>query len=65
MTTTRPNFYLGTEAPAESLPHSGLTESTPGTAEITLDAKKLIGLSEYSYEADEDAIIAASLLIHE
>lgn len=61
MTTTRPNFYVGSEAPD---PH-GLTESTPGTSEITLDAKKLIGYSEYSYEADEDAIVAVLPIIQE
>lgn len=53
MTTTRTNFYVGSEAPG-----SDPTESTPGTAEITLDAKKLIGMSQYSYESDEDSIIA-------
>jgi HK97 family phage major capsid protein len=61
MTTSRPNFYVGTEAPD---PH-GLTESTSGTALITLDAKKLIGYSEYSYEADEDAIVAVLPIIQE
>lgn len=53
LTTTRTNFYVGTENPG-----SDPTNSEPGTANITLDAKKLIGVSEYSYESDEDAIFA-------
>jgi HK97 family phage major capsid protein len=53
LTTTRTNFYTGSEAPG-----SDPTQSTPGTDDITLNATKLIGLSEYSYEADEDSIIA-------
>ncbi len=61
MTTSRPNFYLGGEAPALS----DLTTSEPGTGRITLDAKKLIGISEYSYEADEDAIIAILPMLQE
>ena len=51
--TTRTTFYKGSEAPG-----SDPTESTPGTDTITLNAKKLIGFSEYSYEADEDSIVA-------
>lgn len=51
--TTRTRFYRGSEAPG-----SNPTESTPGTGLITLNAKKLIGFSEYSYEADEDSIVA-------
>jgi HK97 family phage major capsid protein len=51
--TTRTTFYKGSEAPG-----SDPTESTPGTDLITLNAKKLIGYSEYSYEADEDSIVA-------
>lgn len=51
--TTRTTFYKGGEAPG-----SDPTESTPGTDSITLNAKKLIGYSEYSYEADEDSIVA-------
>lgn len=58
MTTTRPNFYVGAEAPA-----SNPTASNPGTGGITLDAKKLIGMSDYSYEADEDSIIAVLNII--
>jgi len=58
MTTTRPNYYVGAEAPG-----SDPTASNPGTAGITLDAVKLIGMSDYSYEADEDSIIAVLNII--
>jgi len=51
LATTRTTFYLGTEGTAPSA-------SDPGTADITLDAGKLIGIAQYSYEADEDSIIA-------
>lgn len=53
MVTTRPTFYVGSENPG-----SDPTASSPGTAQPTLDAKKLIGMSPYSYEADEDSIAA-------
>jgi HK97 family phage major capsid protein len=53
MTTTRPVFKVGAENPG-----SNPGASNPGTANITLDAKKLIGMSDYSYEADEDSIVA-------
>jgi HK97 family phage major capsid protein len=61
MTTTRPNFYIGGEAPTDA----DLLYSDTGTGKITLDAKKLIGISEYSYEADEDSIIAVLPMIQE
>ncbi len=60
MTTTRTSFFVGSEAPG-----SDPTASEPGTSDITLDAKKLIGMSEYSYESDEDAIIAVLPLLTE
>jgi len=60
MTTTRTSFYVGSEAPG-----SDPTESTPGTSNITLDAAKLTGMSNYSYEVDEDAIIAVLPMIQD
>lgn len=51
LSTTRTKFYKGTEASAPSA-------SDPGTAGLTLDAEKLIGIAQYSYEADEDSIVA-------
>lgn len=50
--TTRPTFYVGSENPG-----SNPTESSPGTANMTLVAAKLIGKTAFSYEADEDSII--------
>jgi HK97 family phage major capsid protein len=50
--TTRTPFYVGSEAPG-----SDPVSSQPGTGTITLDAKKLIGVADYSYEADEDSIV--------
>ena len=50
--TTRTAFQLGSEAPA-SEPSRG----NPSTDKVILSAKKLIGVAEYSYEADEDAIL--------
>jgi HK97 family phage major capsid protein len=60
MTTTRPTFKVGSENPG-----SDPTASNPGTANITLDAKKLIGMSDYSYEADEDSIVAVLPMLTE
>ena len=51
LSTTRPTFYKGSEG-------GSTTNSDPGTSDLTLDAKKLIGVCEYSYESEEDAIIA-------
>lgn len=50
--TTRPTFYVGSENPG-----SNPNESSPGTANMTLVAAKLIGKTAFSYEADEDSII--------
>lgn len=50
--TTRPTFYKGSENPG-----SNPTESSPGTGNVTLTAQKLIGRTNFSYEAEEDAII--------
>lgn len=58
MTTTRPAFYVGSEGGTP-------TNSDPGTSQPTLDAKKLIGQSTYSYEADEDAIVAILPMLQE
>lgn len=52
LATTRPTFRSGV---AEN---NAPTGSDPGSAGLTLNAAKLIGMTQYSYEADEDAIIA-------
>ena len=51
LSTTRPVFYVGSEGGTP-------TKSDPGTGNLILNAKKLIGQTDYSYEADEDALIA-------
>jgi HK97 family phage major capsid protein len=58
--TTRTQFYKGSEAPG-----SNPTASNPGTGSITLDSTKMIGVAEYSYEADEDSIIAILPMLQE
>lgn len=50
--TARTAFRKGSEAPG-----SDPASSEPGTGLVTLDAQKLIGIADYSYEADEDSII--------
>lgn len=51
LNTTRPTFFL------ETTENVAATESTPGTAKLVLDAKKLMGRVDFSYEVDEDSII--------
>lgn len=51
LATTRPKFKIGAE-------NSAPTAGDPGTSGLTLTSKKLIAKVEYSYEADEDSIIA-------
>jgi hypothetical protein len=58
--TSRTEFYTGSEAPG-----SDPTGSNPGTGNITLDTAKLIGMAEYSYESDEDSIIAILPMLQE
>lgn len=53
LSTTRPTFRKGSENPG-----SDPDDSDAGTGDITLTAAKLIGICNYSYEADEDSIIA-------
>lgn len=58
--TTRTEFFTGSEAPG-----SDPTASNPAFANITLETAKLIGIAEYSYEADEDSIIAILPMLQE
>jgi HK97 family phage major capsid protein len=51
LVTTRPSFTLTAEGVSA-------TESNPTLANRTLNSKKFTGLSTYSYELDDDAIIA-------
>lgn len=52
LSTTRAKFYY------ESTEATAATESTPGTGKVILDAKKFMSKVLFSYESDEDAIIA-------
>ena len=51
--TTRTPWRAGSEAPG-----SQAATGQPGTGEIVLASKKFIAVADYSYEADEDSIIA-------
>lgn len=56
-----PEFYVGalggTTIPPVGGENAAATENTPGTAQPTLTAVKLMGESQYSYEIDEASII--------
>ena len=58
--TTRTQFFKGSEAPG-----ANPTGSNPNFSAITLDSTKMIGFAEYSYEADEDSIIAILPMLQE
>ena len=58
MLTTRPSFFLTGETQAA-------ISSDVGTAAPTLNAKKLTGMVPYSYEADEDSIVAILPMLQE
>lgn len=60
LVTTRPTFKVGSENPG-----SDPAESSPGTGNIVFNAAKLIGMTNYSYEADEDSIIAILPMVTE
>ena len=60
LVTTRPTFYAGSENPG-----SDPTESSPATAQLTFSAAKLIGMTNFSYEADEDAILSILPMVTE
>lgn len=52
LSTTRPTFYRN------AVQNRNARASTPGTGKFTLTTSKLMALVQYSYEADEDSIIA-------
>jgi len=54
--TSFPEFKLQDEASSTS-PGTNSAQNV-GTANVTLDTFKLVGISEYSYEVDEDSILA-------
>jgi len=49
--TSRPTFNVAGEG-------TSATSTDIGTANVTLDTAKLIGMSEYTYEIDEDSVLA-------
>ncbi len=56
--TTNTEFFGISEAGAA-------VEDTPSTAEIVLAARKFMGKAQYSYESDEDSIIAVLPMLQE
>jgi len=57
--TSRPEFKLQKEATAGGYTNPADTGTqNVGTANVTLDTFKLVGVSEYSYEVDEDSVLA-------
>lgn len=49
--TSRPTFSVAKEG-------TDASSTNIGTANVTLDTAKLIGMSEYTYEIDEDSVLA-------
>lgn len=52
LNTTRPQFY------AETTQNADATPSDPGTGNTTLQTVRVVGETDFSYELDEDSIIA-------
>lgn len=59
ITTSVPKFYH------ESVESTATTESAPGTTKATLTAKKFMGNTDFSYEVEEDSIIAVLPMVQE
>ncbi len=58
--TGRTPYRLGSENPGSD-PVGG----QPAFSQVTLDTSKLIGIAEYSYESDEDSVIAILPMLQE
>ena len=56
--TVRTGFTAGSESPTPASLGAYLNYGNPSLAQITLDAKKMIGIASYSYEANEDSVVA-------
>lgn len=56
--TVRTAFSAGSESPTPSTLAAYLHHGNPTLDQITLDAKKMIGIASYSYEANEDSVLA-------
>jgi hypothetical protein len=61
--TTLPSFWIGGSAGVQQ--NVATDPSDPGTAQPTLTSKKLMGETQYSYEADESSIIPILGLVEE
>lgn len=59
LVTTRPVFYLETTENVEATP------SNIGTSKVTLNAKKMMGRVDFSYELEEDSIIPILPMVQE
>lgn len=56
--TVRTAYKVGSESPTPASLAAYYQQGSPTLANITLDAKKMIGLASYSYESTEDSVIA-------
>ena len=56
--TVRTAFTAGSESPTPASLAAYLHYNNPTLAQITLDAKKMIGIASYSYESNEDSVVA-------
>ena len=56
--TVRTSFAPGSESPTPASLAAYFQQGSPTLANITLDAKKMIGLASYSYESNEDSVVA-------
>lgn len=63
--TVRTPFNQGAEASIPSTIEAYLGGGQPTLANITLDAKKMIGIASYSYESNEDSVIAVLPMIQD
>jgi len=56
--TVRTAFAPGSESPTPASLAAYFQKGSPTLGNITLDAKKMIGIASYSYESTEDSVIA-------
>lgn len=56
--TVRTAYTVGSESPTPASLAAYFQHGSPTLANITLDAKKMIGIASYSYESNEDSVIA-------
>jgi HK97 family phage major capsid protein len=56
--TVRTDYTVGSESPTPASLAAYFQQGSPTLGNITLDAKKMIGIASYSYESNEDSVIA-------